>query len=65
MDPDELLSRRPQSPLAQLVQEDLDALSVDELSARIEVLQAEIGRARARQQTASAFRAEADKLFRS
>jgi uncharacterized small protein (DUF1192 family) len=64
MDPDEFLSKRPQSPLALLVREDLDPLSVDELGERIERLKAEIERTEAKRQSASAFRSEADSLFR-
>ncbi len=64
MDPDDLLSKRPQSPLALLSREDLDSLSVDELSLRIEMLQAEIARSIAKRDSAAAFRSEADKLFR-
>lgn len=64
MDPEDLLSKRPQSPLAQLQREDLDPLSVDELGARIAVLQAEIARTEAKRAAASAFRASADALFR-
>jgi uncharacterized small protein (DUF1192 family) len=64
MDPEDLLSKRPESPLAQLVREDLDRLSVDELGARIEALEAEIARTRAKRDSASAFRSAADSLFK-
>ena len=64
MDPDEFLSKRPQSPLALLVREDLDPWSVDELGERIEILKAEIVRAEAKRQSATAFRSAADSLFR-
>ena len=47
-----------------LVREDLDPLSVDELGERIERLKAEIERTEAKRQSASAFRSEADSLFR-
>jgi uncharacterized small protein (DUF1192 family) len=64
MDPDELLSKRPESPLALLAREDLDRLSVDELGARIGALEGEIARTRAKLDSASAFRSAADSLFR-
>ncbi|MGQ5701469.1 DUF1192 domain-containing protein [Sandaracinobacteroides sp. A072] len=64
MDMEDLLSARPQSPLAQLLREDLDRLSVDELDARVAALEAEIARCKARRDSASAFRSAADSLFR-
>jgi uncharacterized small protein (DUF1192 family) len=64
MDPEDLLSKRPESPLAQLRREDLDPLSVDELGARIEALEAEIVRTKAKRDSASAFRSAADGLFK-
>jgi uncharacterized small protein (DUF1192 family) len=64
MDPDDLISKRPQSLLAQLAREDLDPLSVDELDERVARLEAEIARTRAKRESASAFRAAADSLFR-
>lgn len=64
MDPDELLSKRPDSPLSQLLREDLDRLSVDELAQRISQLEAEIARTKAKRDQSSAFRSAADSLFR-
>ncbi len=64
MDAEDYLSKRPQSPLALLVREDLDPLSVDELGERIALLQAEIARTAAKRDSASAFRSAADSLFR-
>ena len=64
MDPDEFLSKRPESPLALLRREDLDRLSVDELGERIALLEAEISRTKAKRDSASAFRSQADSLFR-
>lgn len=64
MDAEEFLSKRPQSPIALLVREDLDPLSVDELGERIAILQAEITRTETKRQSASAFRSAADSLFR-
>lgn len=64
MDIDDFLSKRPESPLALLMREDLDRLSVDELADRIELLEAEAARTRAKRESASAFRSAADSLFR-
>jgi uncharacterized small protein (DUF1192 family) len=65
MDPDEYLSKRPESLLALLRREDLDPLSVDELGERIACLEAEIARTKAKRDAASAFRSQADSLFRT
>ena len=51
-------------PLAQLVREDLDRLSVDELTDRIAQLQGEIARCRAKREYAVNHRASADALFK-
>ena len=64
MDPDEFLTKRPQSPLALLLREDLDPLSVDELGERIALLKAEIERVETKRQSATTFRSAADSLFR-
>ncbi|MBS3962265.1 MAG: DUF1192 domain-containing protein [Sandarakinorhabdus sp.] len=68
MDPEDLSSNRepPQSgsPLAQLLREDLDRLSIEELDARIEALEEEIARTRTRRDRSRAFRSAADGLFR-
>jgi uncharacterized small protein (DUF1192 family) len=64
MDPDAFLAKRPESPLALLAREDLDRLSVDELAERIALLEAEVARTRAKRDSASAFRSQADGLFR-
>ena len=64
MDLEDLLSKRPQSPLALLLREDLDSLSVEELGERIAALEAEIARSRAKRDKATAFRSVADGLFR-
>lgn len=65
MDLEDHLSKRPESLLAQLMREDLDRLSVDELGARIEALEAEIARTRTKRDQASAFRSAANDLFRA
>ncbi|MGL6042951.1 MAG: DUF1192 family protein [Sandaracinobacteroides sp.] len=64
MEPEDLISKRPTSLLAQLAREDLDPLSVDELGARIAALEAEIERAKAKRASAAEFRSAADSLFR-
>ena len=60
-DPDDL--PRPGEPLALVIREDLDRLSVHELEARIEVLEGEIARVRAKLTGAKDFKANADALF--
>ena len=63
MDSDENLPR-PDSPLALLVKQDLDPLSVGELEARIATLEREIVRVRTHMQRAVNHRAIADELFK-
>lgn len=65
MDPEEFVTKRPQSPLALLMREDLDPFSVDELRDRIDLLKAEIARTEAKRQSSTAFRSVADGLFRT
>ncbi len=65
MDRDELMPRRAgDDALAALARQDLDPLSVEELHARIEVLEGEIARVRARIENAVNFRASADAIFK-
>jgi uncharacterized small protein (DUF1192 family) len=64
MDPDDAPSRA-HDVLAQLARQDLDPLSVAELGARINALEAEIARTRAKIERAVNHRASADALFRS
>ena len=64
MDWDELLPRKPDDPLTQLTRQDLDPLSVEELNARIEALEAEIARTKAKIDAAVQFRASADSIFK-
>ncbi len=56
---------RPQKPLAHEIGSDLSLLSVDELSNRIELLQAEISRLEEDKKRKSAGRLAAENLFRS
>jgi uncharacterized small protein (DUF1192 family) len=64
MDLDELFPRKPDDPLTQLTRQDLDPLSVDELHARIAVLEEEIVRVRGKIEAAVNHRASADALFK-
>ncbi|RJF90812.1 DUF1192 family protein [Sphingomonas cavernae] len=64
MDLDELFAKRPGEPLAMLVKEDLDPLSIEELTLRIEALKLEIARAEARIAAATSHRTSAEALFK-
>ena len=65
MDMDEILPpKKTGGALAALAAEDLDRLSADEVRLRIAVLEAEIARAKARLNDASALRSAAEGLFR-
>ncbi len=64
MDLDELFPDKPGDPLVQLTRQDLDPLSVEELEARIETLQGEIARVKAKLESAVNYRATADSLFK-
>ena len=55
----------PIDPLAALLRQDLDRLSVAELAARITALDGEIARCRRKLEYAVNHRASADALFRS
>ena len=57
-------SARSGDPLALLVRQDLDPLSVIELDARVAALEAEIARTQAKREKAVNHRASADVLFR-
>ena len=63
MDSDENLPR-PNEPLALLVKQDLDPLSVAELEERIALLEGEISRVKKHMQRAVNHRAIADELFK-
>ena len=64
MDLDDLLPPRPGDPLAALVRQDLDPMSVEELGARIAALEGEIARCRSRIDRAVNHRATAEGLFK-
>ncbi|KQM28064.1 MULTISPECIES: DUF1192 domain-containing protein [unclassified Sphingomonas] len=65
MEPDENVNHLRGNLLPMLLAEDLDPLSVDELTRRIAALEGEIARCRARIDRANNHRASADALFRS
>lgn len=64
MDFDEILAKNPNDPLVQLARQDLERLSVDELTARIALIEAEAARSRQQIERATRHRAVADDLFR-
>jgi uncharacterized small protein (DUF1192 family) len=64
MDLDELFPDKPDDPLKLLTRQDLDPLSVDELQARIAILEGEIARVKAKLENAVNFRSTADELFK-
>jgi uncharacterized small protein (DUF1192 family) len=64
MDLDELFPDKPKDPLALLVKQDLDPLSVDELHERIATLEGEIERVRAKIDASVNHRATAESLFK-
>ena len=61
---DDLFPSKPDDPLVLLGKQDLDPLSQDELTARIEALKAEIARTETHMTTAARHRAAADALFK-
>lgn len=64
MDLDELFAKTPGDPLTMLVRQDLDPMSVEELKLRIEALEGEIARVKARIDRSVNHRASADALFK-
>ena len=64
MDLDELFPDKPDDPLTLLTRQDLDPLSVDELHARIAILEAEIARVNKKLESSVNFRATAESLFK-
>lgn len=65
MDNDEILPGKAGDPLAAVVAQDLDPLSVKELDDRIAALEREIVRTRGKREAAINHRATADMLFKS
>lgn len=64
MDLDELIPDKPDDPLKLLTKQDLDPLSVEELEARIALLEGEIARVKAKLDASVRFRASADEMFK-
>lgn len=64
MDLDELFPDKPDDPIVLLGKQDLDPLSVEELHERIETLEGEIARVKAKIEAAVNHRASAEDLFR-
>lgn len=64
MNDDDDRPRGADDPLAMLIKQDLDPLSVDELEKRISTLQNEISRCEAKKSFAVSHRASADSLFK-
>ena len=64
MDLDDILPKRPGDPLALLVKQDLDPMSVEELGERIAILEAEIARAKSKIDRSVNHRASADAIFK-
>jgi uncharacterized small protein (DUF1192 family) len=64
MEPDDPFAKRPDDPVNQLIRQDIDHLSIDELEARIAALQGEIERCRLKIQKAVNHRATAEGLFK-
>lgn len=64
MDLDDLFPDKPDDPLTLLTKQDLDPLSVEELHARIAILEAEIVRVKAKLEASVSFQASAHELFK-
>ncbi|MBA2936378.1 DUF1192 domain-containing protein [Sphingomonas sp. CGMCC 1.13654] len=64
MSPEDDLPRRADDPVAALARQDLDPLSVEELTARVTALETEIARTRRKIEGAVNHRATADSLFK-
>lgn len=64
MDDDDNLPRNANDPVALLIKQDIDPLSVDELDQRISLLKSEISRCEAKKSFAVSHRASAENLFK-
>ena len=64
VDLDDLFPSKPGDPLVELGKQDLDPMSIEELTSRIEALKAEIGRVEAHMQRAQTHRSAAEELFK-
>ncbi len=64
MDLDDLYAKSPGDPMTLLVKQDLDPMSVEELTLRIQAMEGEIARVKARIERSVNHRASADALFK-
>ena len=64
MDLDDFFPSRPGDPLVELVRQDLDPLSLNELAERIEALRQEIARVEAHIAKVQRHRSAADDIFK-
>ncbi len=64
MDLDDLFPSKPGDPLTELVKQDLDPISIEELHVRIETLKGEIARVEAHIDRVQRHRSAADELFK-
>ena len=64
MDLDDLFPDKPKDPLTEVVRQDLDPLSIDELQERIATLKAEIARVEAHIERVTRHRSAAEELFK-
>jgi uncharacterized small protein (DUF1192 family) len=64
MELDDLSSKQPDDPLVRLARQDLDPFSVDELRARVSLLEREIARTQVKMDAAVRQRASADAIFK-
>ena len=64
MDLEDLFPSKPGDPLVELARQDLDPMSIEELTERIAALKAEIARVEAHMQRAETHRSAAEELFK-
>jgi uncharacterized small protein (DUF1192 family) len=64
VDLEDLFPSKPGDPLVELGRQDLDPMSIEELTERIEALKAEIARVEAHVQRVQSHRSAAEELFK-
>jgi uncharacterized small protein (DUF1192 family) len=64
MDLEDLFPSKPDDPLVALAKQDLDPMSIEELTERIEALKVEIARVEAHIQRVQTHRSAAEELFK-
>ena len=64
LDLEDLFPSKPDDPLVALGRQDLDPMSIEELTERIELLKAEIARVEQHMQRAQVHRSAAEELFK-